>query len=230
MILESLAVVQAEIGDCLSETSGYCTLQTDGTTKFGQHYATYDVRVPDECTYSLEMRHVFSGSSINTLETFKEILSDVDDVYKALGRDSISSQVLLKIKNTMSDRHSAEKLFNEMLHDYRAEVLPTVVENWQVMSETERKQLTRMNNFFCGLHYIVGLADCTDEVLKLWEAASDDTESISASSGTQRLIRTASKALHHRGSQKAGSSALFRAYLQKQNIQFPIGQFRWKQV
>lgn len=227
MILESLAVAQAQLGDCLSETSGYCTLQTDGTTKFGEHYATYDVSVPNESTsYSLGMRHVFSGSASNTLEAFKQILSDVDDVYEALGKDSISSKVLLKVKNTMSDRHAAEKLFNEMLHDYRAEVLPTIVENWKDMSELERQQLTRMNNFFCGLHYIVGLAECTDEVLKLWEAASEDTNNSSVSSGTQRLIRTASKAFHHRGSQKAGSSALFRSYLQKQNIHtLPLANF-----
>ena len=227
MILESLAIVQAQLGDCLSETSGYCTLQTDGTTKYGKHYAAYDVSVPNESTsYSLGMRHVFSGSSSNTLEVFKEILSDVDDVYEALGKEAVSSKVLLKIKNTMSDRHAAEKLFNEMLNDYRAKVLPTVVENWEDMSEPERQQLERMNNFFCGLHYIVGLAECTDEVLKLWEAASEDTENVSVSSGTQRLIRTASKAFHHRGSQKAGSSALFRSYLQKQNIhRLPLANF-----
>ena len=42
MMLESLAVVQAQLGDSLSD---YCTLQTDGTTKFGEHYATYDMMV-----------------------------------------------------------------------------------------------------------------------------------------------------------------------------------------
>lgn len=74
MILESLTVVQAQLGDCLSETCGFATLQTDGTTKFGDHFATYDVRVPEsEVTYSLGLRHVFSGSSHDTLETLKQI-------------------------------------------------------------------------------------------------------------------------------------------------------------
>ena len=44
MMLESLAVVQAQLGDSLSD---YCTLQTDGTTKFGEHYATYDISTAD---------------------------------------------------------------------------------------------------------------------------------------------------------------------------------------
>ena len=34
MILEALIVVQAQLGEELSETSGFNTLQTDGTTKF----------------------------------------------------------------------------------------------------------------------------------------------------------------------------------------------------
>ncbi len=83
----------------------------------------------------------------------------------------------------------------------------------------------RMNNFFCGLHYVVGLAECTDESLKLWEAASE-TMSAQSSSGTQRLVRTACKAFHHRGSQKAGSSALFRAFLKNHNIhKIPLAHF-----
>ena len=47
MIPESLTIVQAQLslGDNLSEC-GFSTLQTDGTTKFGEYYATYDVRVP----------------------------------------------------------------------------------------------------------------------------------------------------------------------------------------
>ena len=43
IILEALIVVQAQLGEELSQTSGLNTLQTDGTTKFGKHYATYDV-------------------------------------------------------------------------------------------------------------------------------------------------------------------------------------------
>ena len=48
MILESLTVVQAQLGEKLSQTLGYSTLQTDGTTKFGEHYATYDVRISED--------------------------------------------------------------------------------------------------------------------------------------------------------------------------------------
>ena len=42
--LTCLESVQAQLRDCLSETDGFTTLQTDGTTKFGDHYTTYDIR------------------------------------------------------------------------------------------------------------------------------------------------------------------------------------------
>ena len=220
MILETLTVAQAQLGDGLADASDFATIQTDGTTKYGVKYATYDIKV-ESLTYSLGLRHVFSGSSRDTLETFKEILSDIDSVFLSLGREAVS-----KIKNTMSYSHTAEKLFNEMLHDYRSEILPDVIVNWEELSGDEKENVTRMNNFFCGLHYLVGLAECTEEVIKIWEASVTESTETFGSSGTQRLIRTACKALHHRGSQQCGSSSLFRSYLKQQGIfKIPLAQF-----
>lgn len=104
----------------MNYTNGFTTLQSDGTTKFGVHFTTFDVRLPDSRTYSLGLRHVFSGSSADTLEILNQILSDIDSVTSA---QEASSKILLKIKNTMSDRHSAEKLFNDLLSDFRKEIL-----------------------------------------------------------------------------------------------------------
>ena len=141
MILESLAVVQAQLGEALSETPGYTTLQSDGTTKYGQHYAALDVQ-DSSTTYSLGLRQIFSGSSVDTLETLKEILHDVDAVQLQLGKKAVSSKIVMKIKNTMSDRHAAEKAFNGLLHNFRADILPTIAENWSNMTDEEKEQST----------------------------------------------------------------------------------------
>uniref|UniRef100_A0A1X7UCF4 Uncharacterized protein n=1 Tax=Amphimedon queenslandica TaxID=400682 RepID=A0A1X7UCF4_AMPQE len=111
----------------------------------------------------------------------------------------------------MSDRHAAEKAFNELLCDFRADILPTVAENWSSMTDEEKEQLTRMNNFFCGLHFLVGLADSAEEALKLWEEQC--FSNLVASSGTQRIVCTACKAFHYRGSQQSGCSASFHTYV-----------------
>ena len=74
-------------------------------------------------------------------------MDDLDVVRKELGDFAVSAKIFQKIKNTMSDRHTAEKLFCEILSDYRADILPEVVSEWEQMCEAEREQLTRMNNF-----------------------------------------------------------------------------------
>ena len=177
------------------------------------------------------MHHVFSGSASNSLKTFKEILTDLDDINAALGKEAVSSKILLKIKNTMSDRHAAEKLLNGMLHYYRVEI--RITNSCRKLGKYEWCREGTFNeheSFFCDLHYVVGLAKCINESMKLWKAASENL-SVESSSGTQRLVRTACKAFHHRGSQKAGSSALFQAFLKKHNVKknssYP---FCWEQI
>ena len=84
-----------------------------------------------------------------------------------------------------------------------------------------------MNNFFCSLHYLVGLADSAEATLKLWESTVEDNISYGHSSGTQQLIRTACKAFHSRGSEQAGCSVHFRTYICSIGIhKIPIAQFR----
>ena len=67
MILESLTIVQAQLGDELAE-SNFTTLQTDGTTKFGKHFATYDITIAAESktTYCLGLRHSSTSSWLTT--------------------------------------------------------------------------------------------------------------------------------------------------------------------
>ena len=227
MMVECLSLAQAQLGEELShQTGNFYTLQTDGTTKHGQHFGTYDIATADT-TYCLGLRHVFSGSAQNTLDTLKEILDDLDVVGNELGRPAASAKIIQKVKNTMSDRHAAEKLFCDVLSDYRAEILPSVVSGWEEMCEAEHEQLTRMNNFFCGLHFLVGLAESAEATLKAWEATlQEDDKRDQRSSGVQRLIRTACKAFHHRGSEQAGCSTHFRTYLRRQGVsKVPLAAF-----
>ena len=169
----------------------------------------------------------FSGSAQNTLDTLKEILDDLDVVGREPGRSAASAKIVQKVKNTMSDRHAAEKLFCDYLSEYRAEILPSVVSGWEEVCETEQEQLMRMNNFFCGLHFLVGLAESAEATLKAWEVTlEEDNERDKRSSGVQRLVRTACKAFHHRGSQQAGCSTYFRTYLRRQGItKIPLAAF-----
>jgi len=54
------------------------------------------------------------------------------------------------------------------LEDYRLEILPSIVENWENLSDCERSDIGSLNNFFCGMHLVVGMADTE------WEQAHFD--------------------------------------------------------
>ena len=99
MMIESLTVAQAQLGEKLTEDheSDFFTLHTDGTTKHGEHFGTYDITTEDG-TYHLGLRHVFSGSAQTTLDTFLEILDDLDTVCNEADGTSVSNTIMYKIK------------------------------------------------------------------------------------------------------------------------------------
>ena len=128
----------------------------------------------------------------------------------------------------MSDRASSQKAFNTLLSEYRAEVLPQVVSNWDSMSEEEQQSMSQMYNFFCGMHLVVNMAETVSESLKLFEKAHmEDTLLSDSESGTIRLVRTVCKAFERRGNEKSGYPLQFNTYLNKHGIEHnPLIHFR----
>ena len=111
MMLECLTIAQAQIGEQLSRDDGeYYILQTDRTTKHGHHFSTFDVATT-ETTFFTRIETCFFWVCTNHLRYFLEILEDLDSVRNEIGESSVSAKIIYKLKNTMSDRHSAEKLF-----------------------------------------------------------------------------------------------------------------------
>ena len=188
--------------------------------KFGQHYGGFQVST-SLGFYSLGLTEILTGSADVALQTLKGILEDINF---AVGNDT-GQKILACIKNTMSDRHIVEKNFNKLLEDYRAEVLPVVVSNWSALSIEEKVNFTSLNNFFCGMHVVVGLADTAAAVLLEWEKVCSDLIITSphamvnkSEPGTIRLIRTACKAFSRHGSEKSGVYQPFTAFLKLNKI------------
>ena len=124
----------------------------------------------------------------------------------------------------MSDRHVVQKKFNVLLEEYRTEILPEVETRWSRLSEEEKESLSTLNNFFCGMHLVVGLADTAASTLMEWEdlqfkepvgaaAAIRGAIALSKESGTVRLIHIACKAFQKRGCEKSGVYIHFSIFL-----------------
>ena len=116
------------------------------------------------------------------------------------------------------------KKFNAFVEKYRKELFPATVQNWHELSDDEQQSLSQMNNLFCGLHYLVGLAQQAEASLKEWEKAVFADERVGAislpgiwdrsESGTVRLVRNVCKAFHKHGSEQAGCPVPFLAHIQ----------------
>ena len=58
----------------------------------------------------------------------------------------------------------------------------TYIYIWDILDE--KSKVSRMNDIFCGLHFIVGLADQAEEALRVWDKLLyDDTKVGSLSQG-----------------------------------------------
>ena len=146
---------------------------------------------------------MLTGSADLTLKSLQMILADIEVV----AGDGIGNQILVNIKNTISDRRIVEKKFNDLLEGYRKEILPSIVD---VLSEDEKLHFSLLNNFFCGMHLVVGMADYVLSSSLQWENTYfDELPSkhvlvCKSEPGVIQLIHTACKALDRHGCEKSG--------------------------
>ena len=207
MYLEARCLAQIQVAEKLLDgwESGNCTLHSDGTSKHGYHYATFDVTLDDGDVMVAGLRDMACGDAESQLDLLKEVLGDITS---SAAEENARKKVIKSIKNSMSDRCIVQKKFNEILQTYRQSILPEVVEEWDILDDDERSKVTRMNDLFCGLHYIVGLADQAEEALKVWDKLLHDDAKVDSlsqgryskgESGTLRLLRKVCKAVQAKG-------------------------------
>ena len=238
---EARLLAMAQLGTMLIKDfdKSHRTLQTDGTSKFGKHYGTFDVSCKSGEKFVLGLRPMVCGNSETILSGLKEILQEIETVSGGT-ETSMSQKILVSIKNTMSDRHIVQKKFNLMLQEYRCEILPDVIEGWENLAEADQERIKK-NVYFCGLHYVVGLVDQTEGALKVFDkllynetpigSLAHGGYSKNGESGTLRLIRTLCKAVQVRGCEKSGRMVDFDLSLEEDGITGnPLSMFKGYRV
>ena len=164
MYLEARRLAQIQVADELLNNweSGNRTLHSDATSKHGYQYGTFDLTMDDGSVLVAGMRDMGDGRAEGQFEVLKEVLSDIA---QCVDEEDVDKKALKSIRNLMSDRCIVQKKFNEILQWYRQSILPDVVDEWKSFSDDEKAKISRMNDLFCGLHYIVGLADQAEGAL-----------------------------------------------------------------
>ena len=123
----------------------------DETSKFGKKFEGFHLSDKQEKLWVLGLRNIVTKGATDTMTTFKEILSDISDASQFSDRES-SKSILLNIVSTMSDRASTEIKFNELLEDYRANILKEhLSESWDMMSNAEKIFCNQTKQFLLWL-------------------------------------------------------------------------------
>ena len=128
MYLEARGLAQMQlIDELVNKEEKNLTLYSDGTTKYGFLYGTYDISTASEESRVLGLREMHEGTASTQLETIKEVLSDIAKMGNQDENSSVA-KIVYSIKNLMSDRCIVQKKFNELYLKFRTDVLPNVVD------------------------------------------------------------------------------------------------------
>ena len=236
MNIQRLILAQKQLGEVLPVKKNVCLL-SDETSKFGKKIEGFHVQDEEGQLYVLGLRQMVTKSAQDTLTTFQTILSDIDQV-STKAENSVSKHILLNIVSTMSDRAATQQKFNELLQEYRKLlVMEDIGQAWYDMSYDEQMAISKLNNFFCGLHALVHIAETASNCLKVVEAAFFDDPPIfdptfrkTGESGATRLVRTVSKGFACGGDEKCGVYGSFyifvKDFLKEKKIRsVPIQRF-----
>ena len=153
MNLQRLCLAQRQLSDVFADQT-FTTLLTDEIPKFGSKFMGYEAADSEGNLWVLGLRDIETKSSESTLKVFKEILSDLDENSSASNNET-SRSIICHITATMSDSAATEVKFNELLCNYRKEILPLTYCNYASFIEEEKSVLENLSNFFCGLHALV---------------------------------------------------------------------------
>ena len=199
------------------------TKTSDETSKFGEKYMGYHFAASEGNMMVLGLREIETKSAKDTLSTYNEILRDIDECSKST-RNEASMKILVHTVATMSDRAATEVKVNELLQQYRKEVLLMVVKEYDSMSAEEKGPLDNMYNFFCGPHSLVHIAEASLKALVQAEMGLFDGDVPRPSSSflqsrnssepaACRLVRTACKAFARGADEKSGCHGPFSSFV-----------------
>ena len=108
-------------------------------------------------------------------------------------------------------------------------ILPQVVEEWDNLLAEKQMLLSSMYNFFCSMHLVVNMAECSSESLRLFEdsTSAPSQQHTHGESGPVQLIRLVCKSFEKRGDEKSGCPVRFSGFLRRQGIPHnPLVHFR----
>ena len=201
---------------------------------------------PEGNTFAAGLREVKTKKAEHMFESVQHVFSDLDARIAATqpkdGESAKKNHILLKeIRATMSDRASTQKLLNQHIEDLVNDVIPQFEAALPHLEPADIPPLIDLKNHYCGIHYLVHMAEVMSSAANEAEMAEFDGEPPAHKSSfkknpnestTVAMIRKACKAFAAGGCEKSGcfgKADLFLKPILKSKFgvnSMPITQFR----
>ena len=146
------------------------TLHTDGISKLGHHYSGALVTVEGR-SYSMSIDEIASGSADNYFNSVIDAFTDCERLmqYMSPTVSVISRKLIGSCKNLMSDKHVVGAKFATQFEETRRECLPSIIERWDELDQSEKDVLSKINRFHCGLHALGNAGTSAEQTIRLWD-------------------------------------------------------------
>ena len=197
------------------------SIHGDGTTKFHKKYQNFQVTLGDGTQRTFACQPMGSSDTDAVMECFNRRIKELaDGLQFVIGEDAdkANAELYASIKSTMTDQGPTMPQFSEKLMSIRETLLPVAYDKWDQLPEDIQKATRDFATFFCKMHPLINFATECDKVLKAFEDVATSGKNVhtflTAEAGVTRLVRTSSKAFHHRGCDKSGVEEFFTPYLQ----------------
>lgn len=222
MMVEAQIVSKMQVHDAMLASTNN-VLHTDGTKYKFNEIGSYQVTT-DSGSYTLGIEEMLSGEASTYMETFRQLLNEISAF--GSGKDGNSDENVRKIlhnfKCLMTDRCAVNRPFFESFKNWRTEILPFVVQNYDKLPDKEKDLISQMHHVFCGLHVVHNLGIYAESALKEWEKVVSGEGSThggfknSSNSRTYDLLFELSKLTSKgHGDQRNGKADEWLAYAEK---------------
>lgn len=147
------------------------TLHCDGTTDKQRHFFGYQVSSSKKQSLTLGIVETLKGDTKTQMEELKQAIADYSEIISCNNQQAeiTFNKLILSLRNLMTDQHIVNKKFREDFESLRRSLLEKCVSGWDKLSEAEQQKSVRINQWFCLLHVLLGLADATDVAIKEYE-------------------------------------------------------------
>ena len=225
---ECETVAQMHVADVILQSEDM-SLSLDGTKKKFREYGSFQVTrsnpnddTNQKETLSIGIQEMARGDTASFVETLSLLFKDLAEIYTddADRINQIQAEMVVKVKNLMTDRHIVNKTFKEKFEEYRRDLFEKHLQDFRTLPQDQQDRFVKLHGLYCGLHVLANMGTAASKALKIYEdislPESSKITSHSFNKGNARsfdLIFEISQSMTDSGNQRFGRLADWDAFL-----------------